>query len=281
MRLFKEVAIVGPGLIGGSIALALKRKKIALRVIAVSRHKKTISLARKLKAIDAGSRDLSAVRNADLIVLAVPVKTILKIADDLRGLLRRDCIVIDVGSSKDKVVSKLQRMFPFYVGAHPLAGSQKQGIQNARAEMFKDSLCVLTPTAKTKQVALDKVSRMWEMLGARVVSLAPKEHDRILAMVSHLPHCVSFALMASVPKGDLKYASSGLRDTTRIAGSDAGLWADIFLTNRRNMLKAIAAFRKELGSVEKSIRSNNRSFLMKRLTRAGGKRRLLTGGGAG
>ncbi|MFA5115362.1 MAG: prephenate dehydrogenase [Candidatus Omnitrophota bacterium] len=277
MRLFKEVAIIGPGLIGGSIALAIKEKKISLRVTAVSRHKKTIDLARKLKAIDSGSRSLSIVKSADLLILAVPVETILRLADALKGLLPQDCIVVDVGSSKKKIVAKLQRLFPFYIGAHPLAGSQNQGIKNARADMFKGSLCVLTPTARTKPVVLDKVSRMWKMFGARVALLSPKEHDRILAMVSHLPHCVSFALMAALPKGHLKYASSGLRDTTRIAGSDAGLWVDIFLSNRENMLKAIAVFQKKLEAVKKAIRSKDRAVLIRRLTQSNRKRRLLAG----
>jgi len=275
MRLFKEVAIIGPGLIGGSLALALKRKRLAVKVIAVSRRQRTIALARKIKAIDAGSRDLGSVKNADLIIIATPVNTILKLADTLKGIIRQDCMVMDVGSSKEKIVAKLENLFPYYVGTHPLAGSQKQGISSARPDMFRDSLCILTPTKKTSPRALRKIKKLWRMLGARTISLTPAQHDKTIAMVSHLPHSVSFALIGAIPKDYLKYGASGLQDTTRIAGSDSVLWTDIFLSNRKNILKAIALFEENLARIKKAIQKNNPKLLKRKLRQAQEKRDLF------
>jgi len=274
MRLFKEVVIVGPGLIGGSIALGLKRKKIAGRVTGISRRQRTIALAKKIKAIDRGSRDLRLSKDADLVVLAAPVDAILKIAERLKGIIRKDCIVIDVGSSKEKIVKKLQNLFPLYLGTHPLAGSQHQGIASASQDLFCGSLCVLTPTKKTHPRVLRIIEKFWRSLGARVVFLTPAYHDKAIAMVSHLPHSVAFALMAAIPGNYLKYGSSGLSDTTRIAGSDSALWADIFLSNRKNILGSIGIFQKNLFKIRTAINRGDRKALLKVLKAAQVKRNL-------
>lgn len=277
MKLFNKVAIIGVGLIGGSIALCLKERRLAKEVIGVSRRRKTLWLTKKSGAIDIGSRDLNIIKDADLVILATPVNTMLKLSPAVSKIIGPDCIVSDVGSTKKEIVSKLEKIFPCYVGAHPLAGSEKQGVINARPDIFKDSLCILTPTKNTKHRALDKMKSFWSELGARVVFLAPDTHDKILSFVSHLPHILAFSLIDIIPRGYLKFGSTGLKDTTRIAASDSQLWTDIFLSNQKNMLKAIDCFKKNLDRIKSAINKKDRELLGKILKEAKKKRKILEG----
>lgn len=274
MRLFNKIVIVGVGLIGGSLALAIKRKQLAKEVIGVSRHKKTLFLARKNRAIDKGSQDLNLVRDADLVILATPVRTILKLADKVSGLVKKDCIVIDVGSTKQEIVSKLDKLFPHYVGTHPLAGSERRGISNADPNIFKGSLCILTPTKNTDLAAQRKIEKLWRQLGARVVFLSSQNHDKIISFVSHLPHIIAFSLIGIIPKQYLRFGSSGLKDTTRIAASEAELWLDIFLSNN-TLLAAIELFQDELSQIKSAIKRKDKKLLLKILKGAKRKRELL------
>lgn len=275
MRLFNKVAIIGTGLIGGSIALAIKKKGLARQVVGVSRHKKTLACARKSHAIDKGSQDLSIIRDADLVVLAAPVNTILNLADKILKFVPDDCVVTDVGSTKKEIVYKLSRVFPNYVGSHPLAGSEKRGIKNIQADMFEKSLCILTPAKNSSPKALKKVESLWNSLGARVVFLNPDKHDKILSFVSHLPHAIAFSLVDTVPDRYLKFATNGLKDSTRIALSDARLWADIFLSNRKNMLKSIESFLHSLSGLKSAINKKDEVAIIKILKKAKDKREIL------
>ena len=275
MKLFNKVAIVGTGLIGGSMALAIKKNGLAHRVIGVSRHKTTLIWARKSHAIDKGSQDLSIIKDADLVILATPVKTILNLADTILKFIKKDCIVTDVGSAKLEIVSKLGKIFPNYVGSHPLAGSEKSGITNASRGIFKNSLCILTPTKNTTPKALKKIKNLWKQLGAGVVFLSPDTHDRILSFVSHLPHVIAFSLIDTIPHKYLKFAAAGLKDTTRIALSDNRLWADIFLSNQRNILKSIESFQDKLSGIKSAINKRDEKTLIKILEKAKGKREIL------
>lgn len=272
MKPFNKVAIIGTGLIGGSIGLALKKKGLADEIIGVSRRRKTLSQAKRCGAIDKGSQDLSSVKNADLVILAVPVKTIIELSKGLSGIVKKDCIVIDVGSTKKEIVSRLERLFPNYLGTHPLAGSQKSGVIYARSDMFKHSLCILTPTLKTKRRVIKKINRFWQILGAKTVLLSPEGHDRILSFVSHLPHLVAFSLIDFIPGSYLKFAASGLKDATRIASSEPGLWSDIFITNRTELLKSLKGFVKNLLRLEKYLTRKNKNGIYKMLTQAKQKR---------
>lgn len=273
--IFKEVAIIGAGLIGGSLALALKRHRIAGRVIGVARRRRTLRLAKKIGAIDIGSQDINNVRHADLIILAMPVNTIISMADKLSRLVKPDSIVTDVGSTKKEIVSKLENLFPNYVGAHPLAGSQKSGIRYACAEMFKDSLCVLTPTPRTKNYALKKITKLWKEVGAEVVLASPQQHDKAISFVSHLPHLVAFSLIDVIPRRYLRLAASGLKDTTRIASSDPHLWQDIFMTNRGPILKALKEYEKRLNRLKGLLLKNDKKGLYRLMTQAKRKRDSL------
>jgi prephenate dehydrogenase len=275
MRLFNKVAIIGTGLIGGSIALDIKRRKLAKKVIGVSRRKKSLLLAKRLGAIDYGSREIDIIKGADLVILAAPVSTILNLANPISKRITRDCLVTDVGSTKKEIVAKLEKVFPYYIGSHPLAGSEKRGIVHAYANIFQDSLCILTPTKNTSPRALSKIKKLWIQLGAKVKFLSPGEHDKILSFVSHLPHIIAFSLISSIPSSYLSFASTGLKDTTRIAASDSEIWKDVFFSNQKNVLKGIELFQKSLVKIKSALRRNDKNLLTQILKKAKNKRETL------
>jgi len=275
MTIFNKVAIVGTGLIGGSIALDIKKKKLSRRVVGVSRHASSLALAKKIGAIDLGSRDLAILKGADLVILAAPVEVILKLAPRINQIIAAECVVTDVGSTKAEIVSKLSRIFANYIGSHPLAGSEKRGVGNARTGLFKDSLCILTPVKITSALALKKVRLLWQQLGAKTVLMDPQAHDKALSFTSHLPHISAFSLMNSVPAGLFKFAASGLKDTTRLASSEAQLWADIFFTNKKNILDAVGQMERNLVLMKTAVRKNDRKKLISILKAAQKKRDKL------
>ncbi len=275
MKLFKTVAIVGTGLIGGSIALDLKRRKLAGRVIGVSRHRRTIALARKSGAIDAGSQDLASIKDADLVILATPVHTILELAPKIGRVVGKGCIVTDVGSTKCEIVTRLEKVFPCFVGSHPLAGSERRGITNAAAGLLCGSLCLVTPTKNTDPQALAKVKQLWSKLGARVIAVTPRMHDEALAFVSHLPHAAAYSLMNTVPPEYFRFSAAGLKDTTRIASSDPAIWVDIFLSNRTYMLRAIDMLQRQLSGMKSALSRGKRNALASMLLSAQKKRASL------
>lgn len=266
--LFKKVAIIGVGLIGGSLALGIKKKRLALEVVGVSRRKETISLALKMKAIDKGSLSLDIVNGAELIIIATPIDTVIRLRKEIFKHANKGCIVTDVASTKETVSKSLEKTFPNYIGSHPLAGSEKRGIKNASPSMFKDSLCILTLGKKASALSFKKIKKMWTKLGARIVILDPESHDKNIGFASHLPHIVAFSLMNSVPLSALKFCAKGLKDTTRIAASDPFLWRGIFLSNRGNLLKAIDAFQENLKKIKRAIRANDAKALEKILSKS-------------
>lgn len=275
MRLFNKVAIVGTGLIGGSVALAIRKKRLAKEVIGVSRHKKSILLAKRIGAIDRGSQRLDIIKDADLVILATPVNTIMDLAPLISKIIAKECIITDVGSTKKEIVFKLSKIFPGYVGSHPLAGSEKRGVVNAHPGIFKDSLCILTPVKNTNKRALGKIKTLWRHLGAKTVLLSPSGHDRILSFISHLPHVAAFSLIGIIPKEYLSFASTGLGDTTRIAASDSELWADILLSNRKNIIKNIGLLQDSLSLIKLAVQKKDRKRLRLILKEAKEKRETL------
>jgi prephenate dehydrogenase len=275
MKMFNQVVIIGTGLIGGSIGIALKKQQLAVKVTGLSRNRRNAELAKRAGAIDQVARSLDVVSCADLVILATPVDTIMEFAVKISKLIKKDCLVIDVGSTKERIVSKLSTLMPNFVGCHPLAGSEKKGAVNLKNGIFKDSICLITPIPKTDRCALNKVKRLWKRLGAKNVVLSPKAHDQTLAFTSHLPHAVAFSLINSVPEKSLFLGSSGLKDTTRISVSAAGLWSQIFLTNRANILGAISAFQSQLAALKLAIKNNNKTRLIKILDAANKKREKL------
>jgi prephenate dehydrogenase len=272
MRLFKQVAIIGTGLIGGSLALAIKKKGLAGEIIGVSRHKRSILLARKKGAIDRGSQDLGIIKDADLVILCTPVGVIMELSPKIARIIKKDCLVTDVGSTKAAIVGRLEKIFKNYLGSHPLAGSEKRGIANAGAGVFKDSLCILTPTGRTPKQALRKLGLFWRALGAKTKVIDPLTHDKILSFTSHLAHVVAFSLIDTVPQSFTEFSSTGLRDTTRIAASDSELWSEIFLSNAGPLIKAIDAYLKNLGRFRYALKNKDKRALSSILARAKEKR---------
>ncbi len=244
-----RVTIVGLGLIGGSLGLALTRKRLAHEVVGLGRRASTLRLAKQRRAIDWGTTDAArAVREADVVVLATPVSTIIPLAKRLAPFMRPGSILTDVGSTKAGIVRALERGLPSgvaFVGAHPLAGSEQRGMAAAAADLFDGSTCVVTKTARTPARALNQMKRLWAALVRRVIIMDPATHDRLLAQVSHLPHVLAFCLMHAASPRARRLAPPSFLDATRIAQSDPQLWADILLSNRTEVCTALDRFGRE------------------------------------
>lgn len=264
--MFNKIAIIGVGLIGGSIGLAAKSKQLAKEVVGVCRHKKSLQLAKQIGAIDRGTLAYkSAVRDADLVVLATPVNQIIKIARRITPHLKKKCLIIDVGSTKSEIVQNLEKIFSrsfYFVGSHPLAGSEKRGVAQAREDLFTDAICILVKTKKTNLAALKTISAFWGKIGSRVEVLAAQKHDKIVALISHLPHLAAVQLVR-IAKDNLSFASSGFKDTTRIASSDARIWSDICLTNKKFIVQALNEYIARLEFMRKLIKNGERKKLSK------------------
>ncbi len=263
--LFKRVAIVGVVLMGGSLGMAIKKHKIAREVIGLSHRQAALDQAVKSGAIDTPCLDVKkAIGNADLVVLATPVDSIIKLFTTIDPYLKRGCIVTDVGSTKTSIAENAEKILSnpaFFVGSHPLAGSEKKGVVNASIGLFEGSKCIMTPTEKTNQVAKQKVKHFWTKLNMEVKLLSPEEHDEILAYVSHLPHLLAYGLMAGIPSKFLEYASQGLKDTSRVAGSSPQMWSDICMANPKNVLNALDQCVEYLAHFRKAIVSQDQKSL--------------------
>lgn len=258
------VAIVGVGLIGGSIGLALKAKRQAGRVIGVGRDPAKLEEARSLGAIDEGTTDLpAAARSADVIAVCTPVS---RISLDVReaAAAAPHALITDAGSTKARIIEAVEADEPAracFVGAHPLAGSERRGAAHARADLFDGRVCVLTPTPRTPTERLEAAERFWQALGCRTRRIDPKEHDRALALTSHLPHVVAAGLARLVAEDQLELAAGAFRDGTRVAAADAALWAAIFLENRDRLIEALDAFQAELEEFRGLIASEDEAGL--------------------
>ncbi len=277
---FTQVAIIGVGLIGGSLGMILRRKGLANKVIGVGRRVENLKTAVEMGAIDRYVADpKEGVKDADLVVLATPVDTYDRHLQEWASCLKRGAIVTDVGSVKGHLVEQSERSMPagvHFVGAHPIAGKEKTGAAAGTDQLFIGARCIVTPTKHTDQSALDRVQAMWREAGSIVVTMDPYLHDQILGAVSHLPHVAAFALMNAlidirekVPALDLAgHSGGGLRDTTRIAASSPEMWRDIFLWNRENVVAFIETYEQSLGQLKQLIRAGDAAGIEKELERA-------------
>lgn len=250
---FRNVAIVGVGLIGGSIGLALRRRGLARRVVGVGRRQASIDRALARGAVDEATLDIAAgVADADLTVLATPVGQMAALAEAARPALPRGSIVTDVGSTKAQLVRALEAVADghfHYLGSHPMAGSEQRGVDRADPDLFQDALCFLTPTARTDPRVVEALTELWQHLGARVRLADPAEHDRQVALASHLPHLVAAALVNVTTHEAWGCVGAGFRDTTRVASGDPRLWADVCQHNRDRILDALRTLEHELGTL--------------------------------
>jgi prephenate dehydrogenase len=274
--LFQEMAIIGVGLIGGSLGLAAKKTGLVGRVVGVSRNPANRQAALERGLVDRATPDLAAaLRDADLAVLAVPVHGITSLLPEVARQVKGDCLVTDVGSVKGPILAAGDAAFPDgrFVAGHPIAGREKSGPTAARAELFEGANWILTPSPRTCPEAAARIAALSRGVGARVVTMEATWHDEIFATVSHLPHLVAYALMDAVVgmEGDgerLRFSAGGLRDFTRVAGSDPLMWRDIFLMNRDPILRVLAAYREALGRLEAAIRAGDGEALVARLNQA-------------
>ena len=273
---FKQITIIGVGLIGGSIGFAAKRKGLVSRIIGVTAHKNTLRKAMKRKAIDAGTLEVKeSVSGSDMVVLATPVNRVLSTLKAITPYLKEGCIVTDVASVKEAIVRDSERILgkeAFFVGVHPMAGSEQRGIDKARGDLFKRSPCIVTKTKYTDKKALRLVLSFWKALGSKVYLLSPAEHDKRISNISHLPHVVASALSLSAKGKSMDFASTGFGDTTRIAASDPDLWISILTANRKNVVKDIEDYLDGLIDIRNSILQNKDRKLKNILIQAKKKR---------
>jgi prephenate dehydrogenase len=259
----RTLSIIGVGLLGGSIGLAAKKRMKGVRVVGYGHRRSTLQRALELKAIDEAAESLSeAVADADLVILCTPVGQFRQILTDIRAHLTPYAIVTDVGSTKASVVKWGEKLIGGrFVGSHPMAGSEKRGVDFARADLFEKALCILTPTPRSDPAAVKTIETFWKTLGSNLTRRSPHEHDRMLAEVSHLPHVLAAALMGIPDQAALKLCGKGFLDTTRIAAGDGALWRDILLDNGPNLLTSLSKLRRELQTVERLIKDNDGAAL--------------------
>jgi prephenate dehydrogenase len=253
----RRVAILGVGLLGGSIGVALRAVSPESRIVGYGHRKSSLEKAREIGAIDEWQLDAAAaVADCDLVILCTPVGVFEGLIREIGPALEARAIVTDVGSTKRSVVKLAEAHLPKsvrFVASHPIAGSEKRGVEYSRADLFTNRLCILTPGARTDPAALKKVEKFWKLLGMRTIRMTPNEHDRLLGDISHLPHLVAAALVAMQDDAGLKICGKGFLDTTRIAGGDGGLWRDIFLDNADNLKAGIRRLKSQLDAVEKLL----------------------------
>lgn len=257
--MFKKIVIFGVGLIGGSVALSLKKQAHIPQVVGVGRSGQSLQEALKLGLIDVAETDVAhAMQDADLVLIAAPVAQTPAILRSIRPHLNAATIITDAGSTKSDVMAyakaELGDKFDQFVGGHPIAGAEKSGPAAAMADLYIGKNVILTPDADTQSTAIDKVTALWQQCGAVVSRMSPQEHDNVFAAVSHLPHLLAFALVEDLAKRDnaellFKFAASGFRDFTRIAGSHPEMWRDIALANKTALLGELKLYQQALSEM--------------------------------
>ncbi|TAH50688.1 MAG: prephenate dehydrogenase [Chloroflexota bacterium] len=283
MSTFPSLAIVGLGLMGGSLALALKEKNRAQKIIGITRKRATLDAALQRGAIDAASDELNAARDADIIVLAAPVRTILTHIHNLKEIARDGALILDMGSTKRAIVNAMNQLPERLraVGGHPMCGKESAGFDAADASLYQDKIFVLTPTERTNECALNTSHALAETIGSRVIEMDAARHDEIVAAVSHLPYILASNLVATVDDfadGDemvWQIASSGYRDTSRLAASDVTMMLDILLTNSENVANMMRAYSRRFGELADLIYDEDEKTLREMLERAARVRREI------
>jgi prephenate dehydrogenase len=259
------LTIVGVGLIGGSIGLAAKRRGVAARVLGVGRRQASLDRAVAAGAIDEASLDLAAaVRRAELTVFCTPVDQIAAQVLACAPGCAAGTLLTDAGSTKAAIVSQVEGKLSdgvAFVGSHPLAGSEKKGPEFADANLFQGRLTVVTPTDRTDPQAVERTRAFWQALGARVKVMAPEEHDRALALTSHLPHLAAAALAGILPAGLHELTATGFRDTTRVAAGDPSIWTGIFTQNRAAVLEALRLYEERLDAFRRALQAGEAEAL--------------------
>ncbi len=284
MKKWDTVAILGVGLIGGSIGLGLRQRGLARNVVGIGRRRSSLQAARQRGAVTTTTTNLArGVAEAQLVVVCTPVEKIVEHALAVAEHCPPRAIITDVGSTKAQIVARLDRAVngaadhgAAYVGSHPLAGSEKTGVQHARPDLLEGHIVIITPSPRTPATASQAAARLWKGLGARVLRQTPQQHDQTVAAVSHLTHLVASALAAATPERDLPLVASGWLDTTRIAAADSELWRQILSDNRRHVLKSLDKFEKVLAAFRQALDKDDQKKLLQ-LLEAGKRHRESVG----
>ncbi|MCC7191937.1 MAG: prephenate dehydrogenase/arogenate dehydrogenase family protein [Phycisphaeraceae bacterium] len=270
----RQVAIIGVGLLGGSIGLGLKQAGFSGTILGLGRRIETLEKARQRGCVDDITADINrAVSDSQLIILCSPVATFGDWMDKIAAAIHPNLVITDVGSTKQVVCReaalRLARHASRFVGSHPMAGGERGGPEHATANLFQHRPCVITPVADTNPDALETVRQLWSRLGMRLITMSPADHDWTVARISHLPHAAAVALVAIASRqGGMQAASTGFGDTTRVASGDPEIWRDIFATNREAIVKAIDAYQLELGRLRDWIATGNDRDLLTALVEA-------------
>ena len=276
--MINRICIIGVGLIGGSLARALRTSGACKEIVGTSRHSANLEKAKQLDVIDRFETELPvAVKNADVVIVSVPVGSVDAVFKSLAECVSDNTVISDVGSTKRSVLRSAEKYLgPFsknFVPAHPIAGTEESGVEASTAALFQGRRVILTPTDSTNDSAISVVQAMWQETGADVVVMDVDQHDEVLAATSHLPHLLAYSLVDTLSQLDkkceiFKYAAGGFRDFTRIASSDPTMWHDICLSNSNAILTVLQTFSSDLKKLEQAIKDNNSQFILDVFQRA-------------
>ena len=286
---FNHIALVGLGLIASSIALNIKSKKNRIKITGYSRTKKTREEARKINFCTVCDNYEDCIKEANLVILCVPVGAMGDTMKKIAPYLSKSAIVTDVGSVKESVILEVQKKLPkgvFFVPAHPLAGTENSGPSAGFASLFENRWCILTPSKNVPIEIIKKVKFFWEQLGSNVVEMDAKHHDLVLSVTSHAPHLIAFTMVgvadefSKVTNSEvINYSAAGFRDFTRLAASDPIMWRDVFLNNKDAALEILGRFTEELFTLQKAIRKKDGEYLLKYFERTRKIRRSIISAG--
>ena len=285
--MINRLAIIGVGLIGSSLALGLKQAKAVGHVVGCGRNQTNLQKGIELGVIDSYCDSVAeAVKGADVVVVAVPLGTMQNIFQQMSNVISSATIVTDVGSTKGSVIEAakagLGRCLPQFVPGHPIAGSEKNGVEAGFAELYQNKKVILKPLPENSQSSIDQISGMWQQCGAHIEYLSVIQHDKILAATSHLPHLLAFSMvtyLSGLNDHDeiFKYAAGGFRDFTRIASSDSVMWRDVCLANGDALIELIDGYKKELDEVAMAIKQKDADKLLQLFGKAKLERDILVG----
>ena len=265
---WNTIAIVGVGMIGGSIGQAMLQRGLAQRVVGVGRNAERLQLALETGAVSETTTELAeGVRSAELIIVCTPVETIPEIVATVAEHCPAEALITDAGSTKAEIVTTISKsqLGATFLGSHPMAGSEKAGVAHADPNLLNDRVVIVTPTTTTNRDTCERLIGFWKSLGAKVYEMSPTEHDRAVASISHLPHLVASALAAATPESFLHLAATGWQDTTRIASGDAELWRQILQQNRTSILNHLSDFENVLASFREGLEREDDSAILKLL----------------
>jgi len=272
--MFKKITIIGLGLIGSSIARAIKKKNLCKNLTAHDKSESVLKTVLKLKIANQIEKNVKkSVENSDLVIICTPLGTYKNIVSNIKNNLKKTCILTDVGSAKiyvTQVVSKLINRNTIWIPAHPIAGTEQSGPRAGFADLFKNRWCIITPTNKKNSSYIKKLNKFWKRIGCKVQYMSAEHHDKVMAITSHIPHLIAYNIVGTAANLEkdtksevIKYSASGFRDFTRIASSDPIMWRDIALNNRKQILHMLDKFNSDLKNLKGAILKRDKNKLFK------------------